>query len=767
MYQHGERSPSLQFLLASALHGVTSASPPLDCGGDVRLVELSPDGNAVAAACNDVAKIWQLDGDHSLIASFGPIGGGFHGIRFSHDGASVVTWGEDGVARLWNVRSGAQRSTLTHGAPITFARFTPDDRRITTTGFDGVARIWDVTTQRELLRIEASTSLLRHLYGLLSPDGRHLMTVTIEGQGKGWDVETGKLLGGFSHGSLVFGGDLSPDGKLALTCGQDRLAKVWDATTGQLVATFAGHTDVIWKCVFSADSTRVLTTGHDGRANVWDLTTGALVTSITHGDIIWSGHFAPDGRRFATIGVDGRVKVWDANSGALLASRDSLRGKDAVFTPDGQRLVVQRGDGRIQIWSDASSQLAAFAPPNDSPLIAVGGDGLRVATEAHDGAVTIWNTRSARPLTHEAIRRPVAAAANRLAATTDRGVVIVDTGTGSTLVTLAIKGPPAQLQLSANGNRLAVISATGAPEVWDVASRARVAAFESMKHVLLSDDGGRAIAWADDIDPTVWVLDGATRKIATLDRLGRARPIGFGDQGSRVIAVHGSDDAIRSLSIWDADTAERVSPPSDARGGNDDQTMTVPRLDPSGRWLTTIRSDHRVTVWNVRDGSVHSSFFADQLLTAQADRNGALVVAIGEYGTVALVMSATDGRILARWPIEHTAPLVTQQGFEPPSGTAWWSPDGTTIVSRSSNVAVWQASADTTKIGELMRRNVPWRVVDGHLDLVRNLRLHGAVTRAGHPVRGAAIEIEIRMPAEIGPTAMNWESTKGRVTRWE
>src|SRR6185295_5306434 len=122
-------------------------------------------------------------------------------------------------------------------------------------------------------------------------------------------------LGGFHHGALVLGGDVSRDGLLASSCGMDRIANVWNATTGARIATFAGHTDVVWKCVFSADGRYLLTTSHDGTARVWDIAHGQLMTSVTHGDIVWTGHFSPDSRRFLTLGVDEFVRVWDTRTG--------------------------------------------------------------------------------------------------------------------------------------------------------------------------------------------------------------------------------------------------------------------------------------------------------------------------------------------------------------------------------------------------------------------------------------------------------------------
>ena len=42
-----------------------------------------------------------------------------------------------------------------------------------------------------------------------------------------------------------------PDGRRVVSGSYDKTAKVWDAATGECVATLAGHSDVVWRGVFS------------------------------------------------------------------------------------------------------------------------------------------------------------------------------------------------------------------------------------------------------------------------------------------------------------------------------------------------------------------------------------------------------------------------------------------------------------------------------------------------------------------------------------
>ncbi len=750
----GIKTPALEFLIGAAVRGVYS-SRLLDCGGYAFSVVVSPDGRSVAAACADQAKIWRLP-DLTPLATLGPFAGeDFYGLRYGADGSALATWGPSGVARVWDGATGTLRGTFVHGAPITMTTFSPDGARIVTSATDGFARVWDVSSATQVRAIEAATGLVRYIHGLTSVDGTHVLTLSIDGEGKGWDALTGELLGGFSHGSWVLGGDLSEDGKRAITCGVNRLAKVWDATTGAHVVTLAGHTDVVWKCVFDRTGMLALTTGHDGRANVWDLRDGALLRTVEHGDILTSAEFSPDGRRFVTIGIQGRVKVWDSASGALLASLDALRGKNAKFLPDSKGLLVQRGDGRIEVWTDASSQAASFTAPPAASLVAVSRDGTRAAS-VEAGRVTIWNTESGAAVpTAVALREPIAFAqtAPIAAAAADGGIAIVDVSSGRVRETLPV-GAVRDLRVSSAGDRIGIVSDAGTSAVWHRSDGRRIE-LSGAVGLELSDDGRLAIASVGDSELAVFDTETGARRLE-IRAQGFARSLGFGLENQRVVVLETTAalDQPREYvaSLRDLETGKELMR----------ERVTSATIDPGGRWLTTIRSGRLVTIWSIEDGRELASFASEQLLSAQADRKRGLIAAVGEYGTSALVLNVTDGRVLARWPIEHAAPTVSQNGFRPPDGTAWWTPDGAHVVSHSRGVAVWHAASPPAGALESAMKHVPWRIVNGRPVLLHDRTLRARIVRAGVPVAGAKVSVEIRIAPDVGLDEIGWDSIRTR-----
>ena len=82
------------------------------------------------------------------------------------------------------------------------------------------------------------------------------------------------------------------------------------------------------------------------------------------------------------------------------------------------------------------------------------------------------DTATGEALPTPLIRRPVAAARERVAAVTERDeVVVLDAHTGATLATLPIASRPEELAISDGGERVVVGFLGRASELWDVAQR--------------------------------------------------------------------------------------------------------------------------------------------------------------------------------------------------------------------------------------------------------------------------------------------------------
>lgn len=67
------------------------------------------------------------------------------GAVFGADSRRVLTWSEDGTARVWEPATGEPLTPpLEHEDVVWGAAFSADGRRVLTWSADGTARVWDI-----------------------------------------------------------------------------------------------------------------------------------------------------------------------------------------------------------------------------------------------------------------------------------------------------------------------------------------------------------------------------------------------------------------------------------------------------------------------------------------------------------------------------------------------------------------------------------------------------------------------------------------------
>jgi WD40 repeat protein len=107
------------------------------------LVVFDPTGTRIATArrVEGVADVWDArTGDRVATLAAASL---ISDITFDPDGTSVATTHADGTIRLWNPDTGVQQLML--GGPATLAedvKFSPDGTKLATTGSDAVVRVW-------------------------------------------------------------------------------------------------------------------------------------------------------------------------------------------------------------------------------------------------------------------------------------------------------------------------------------------------------------------------------------------------------------------------------------------------------------------------------------------------------------------------------------------------------------------------------------------------------------------------------------------------
>jgi WD40 repeat protein len=135
------------------------------------------------------------------------------------------------------------------------------------------------------------------------------------------------------------------------------------------VAVLRGHTDLVWRAVFSADG-KLLASGSDDRTiRLWNVQTHEELALIQVGSIVYGVAFSPDGTRLAAGCRDNTIRLFDVARRQEVAE---LRGHTdyvhaVAWSPDGTRLVSGSGDFTVRIWDSLSVQERTKRAPASAP----------------------------------------------------------------------------------------------------------------------------------------------------------------------------------------------------------------------------------------------------------------------------------------------------------------------------------------------------------------------------------------------------------------
>jgi WD40 repeat protein len=273
-------------------------------------------------------------------------------VVFDDAGDRLVTrtlLGND--AKIWDPRTGAAIATLSGPtSSIEAVRFSRDGARVVTSSYDKTARVWDAATGHLIATMAGDSGNITDPW--FSPDGARVLANSYDETAhvwtaRIWDAATGHVIvtlgdreDAVRSARFVGGGDV-------VLTGTAHGATTWDVATGKPLAHFQGE---IRADGVSADGARLAGLGPDDRLEVWDLRTGEVVAMGERTTSSGATTISPDGSLVAHAGAAG-VELYDAHSGAVL---ESLRGPpesadELVFSSDGGRLFAI-GGGEVRIF---------------------------------------------------------------------------------------------------------------------------------------------------------------------------------------------------------------------------------------------------------------------------------------------------------------------------------------------------------------------------------------------------------------------------------
>ncbi|MEU6231243.1 tetratricopeptide repeat protein [Streptomyces sp. NPDC047042] len=322
--------------------------------GGARSCAISPDGAfVVSGGERGDLRLWDVTSGTELTSLTGHTGS-VDVCAVGPDATVIASRAEDGI-RLWDGRArGEQESLAGHGKRITACRFDATGEYLASAAADSSLVVWEADGRRRIASLEGHDDVVQDC--AFTPDGTQLVSASRDRTVRVWDAHSGTEQRLFKARRPVWGCSMRPDGG-AVLFGWDKRPALWDLQTGHHLMEYEAQESGIWRCAFSPDGTWTVTSGDDGTLTVHDSESGAKRAKLTgHADTAGVCAVSPDGAFIVSGGVDRTVRIWDTEP---FRQRYVLNGHtDAVWgcavSPDARIVASVSWDGSLRVW-DAQS----------------------------------------------------------------------------------------------------------------------------------------------------------------------------------------------------------------------------------------------------------------------------------------------------------------------------------------------------------------------------------------------------------------------------
>eukprot|EP00938_MAST-03A_sp_MAST-3A-sp1_P001212 g1212.t1 len=224
------------------------------------------DGKVRCHAAYDGKSLWEIHDAHKIVR-----GQAVSTLCLSNNEKFVLSGGEDGAVRMWEIRSKEMVTHLKeHKSRVTQLALFSDDVHAISCSLDRSFLCWDLMAEKRISTHTQRTGGLNSI--ALSCDQSVVMTCGKEQSVTFWDLREHEPVRTVQHqGEATCIAVMKSNTNLFATGGEDNVVRIWDMRNCQTVATARGHSGSITSCSFSPDDKQLVSVGQDGNVFVWNV----------------------------------------------------------------------------------------------------------------------------------------------------------------------------------------------------------------------------------------------------------------------------------------------------------------------------------------------------------------------------------------------------------------------------------------------------------------------------------------------------------------
>ena len=384
----------------------------------------SPDGQAVYSGRLDHIDRTDVESGKTSVMA-GGLTGYVLSLAVSPDGNVLAATCEDGSIRIFEASTGRMFERLTgHGIGVRYGipsvAFSADGDWLVSAGYDTAVKVWDVAWMNGIdsAGIEAVdpnnggqtwTVGADLVEAITAPtDGHRILVGDADGWLVSFDGNDGSVVAEHEHGGPIGALEMSAD---------DQTIYLGD---GSVISTRSGRVSAIDAATFQTrwqteplggPVSRVCRVPNDSNHLIvavggQSVTIGRLLMIDTEdGSIVWESREVtgsvrdidvhPDGHRIACVTNVGGPQIIDAADGSVLSELPMGVHFACAFSQDGKRLALGAQNWSVSIvdWRDEREHWSKLQHAGAVTSVRFAQDDQRLITTSLDGTVRIWDTR--------------------------------------------------------------------------------------------------------------------------------------------------------------------------------------------------------------------------------------------------------------------------------------------------------------------------------------------------------------------------------------